>query len=133
MVKAKIQIRFSDCDMLQHVNNAIYLQYFETSRMIFFKQELPDWDWKNEGIILARNTVDYILPLFLLDECEIEVGCLKIGNSSFTLAYKVYAISKKERILKCYGESVLVCFNFLSQSKITVPQQLKDALKNNLV
>ena len=51
MISTPIQIRFSDCDMLQHVNNAIYLQYFETARINFFRKELPNWNWKEEGII----------------------------------------------------------------------------------
>ncbi|MFD1550971.1 acyl-CoA thioesterase [Putridiphycobacter roseus] len=131
MVSTKIQIRFSDCDMLQHVNNATYFQYFETARINFFTQCLPDWDWKKEGIILARNVIDYKIPLFLEDHCEVEVSCLTVGNSSFTLAYHVYAIHKGEKVLKSYGESVLVCFDFTQQKTIAVPEKVKTVLEKN--
>jgi len=131
MISTKIQIRFSDCDMLNHVNNATYFQYFETARINFFAQSLPDWDWKKQGIILARNEIDYKIPLFFEDECEIEVSCVNIGKSSFTLAYHVYAVQENQKILKSYGESVLVCFDFTSQKTMLVPEKVKFVLEKN--
>jgi len=50
MIKTPIQIRFSDCDMLQHVNNAIYLQYFETARINFFNQKFQLGTGKRRGL-----------------------------------------------------------------------------------
>ncbi|MFK8037999.1 MAG: acyl-CoA thioesterase [Crocinitomicaceae bacterium] len=129
MFNTKIQIRFSDCDMLSHVNNAVYLQYFETARIHFFNQELPNWDWTKQGIILARNTIDYIKPVFLDDACEIEVYCTQIGNSSFTLAYNVKVCKNDKIILKSTGESILVCFDFLENKTIPIPLMLLKVLK----
>ncbi len=133
MVSTKIQIRFSDCDMLNHVNNATYFQYFEIARINFFAQCLPDWDWKKEGIILARNVIDYKIPLFFEDNCEIEVSCLKVGNASFTLAYQVYATNNDKKTLKSSGESVLVCFDFTKQKTIPVPERVKIVLEKNML
>ena len=128
MIKTPIQIRFSDCDMLQHVNNAVYLQYFETARINFFKTDLPNWDWKENGIILLKNEVEYKIPLFLTDDCAIEVDCSHIGNKSFILDYKV----KVGEVVKSTGKSVLVCFNFHTNQTITLPTQLKQALQKHL-
>jgi acyl-CoA thioester hydrolase len=129
MIKTKIQIRFSDCDMLQHVNNAVYLQYFETSRIKFFKTEIPDWDWKKQGIILLKNTVEYKIPLLLTDDCEVLVDCIHIGTKSFTLSYKVMVGD----VLKCYGESVLVCFDFYENKTIELPSDLKTVLAKHYI
>lgn len=132
MISTPIQIRFSDCDMLQHVNNAIYLQYFETSRINFFNSELPNWDWKKQGIILLKNTVEYKKPIFLTDNCKIEVDCIHIGDKSFTLSYHVIVNENDERVIKTYGESVLVCYNFLTNQTIDIPTELKGALEKHL-
>jgi acyl-CoA thioester hydrolase len=129
MISTPIQIRFSDCDMLQHVNNAIYLQYFETARINFFNTELPNWDWKGQGIILLKNTVEYKIPLFLTDTCNIEVQCTHIGNKSFTLSYQV----KVKDSIKSIGESVLVCFNFVKNKTITLPEDLEKVLKKHSI
>lgn len=131
MFKTKIQIRFSDCDMLKHVNNAIYLQYFETARLQFLSYELPNWDWNKQGIILAKNSIDYLKPLYLNDHCEIEIYCTHIGNSSFTLGYNVNVIEKDKTILKSTGESVLVCFDFLKNQTIPIPKNLLIVLQKS--
>ena len=48
MIKpAKISVRFADCDMMGHVNNAVYLSYFEEARMHYFAQMVDEnWNWK---------------------------------------------------------------------------------------
>jgi acyl-CoA thioester hydrolase len=132
MISTPIQIRFSDCDMLQHVNNAIYLQYFELARINFFKQELPNWDWKTKGIILLKNTIEYKKPVLLNDSCNITVKAIKIGRKSFTMSYELIVNSEGQQILKTYGESILVCFNFLTDQTIELPTELKDVLEKHL-
>ncbi len=128
MILTPIQIRFSDCDMLKHVNNAIYLQYFETARMNFFKNELPNWDWSKSGIILLKNTIEYKTPLFLTDKCEVEIECSHVGTKSFTFAYKIQVKKDKNVITKTIGESILVCYDFTQQETINLPTELKNAL-----
>ena len=62
----RLQVRFSDCDMMQHVNNAVYLNYFEEARIHYFRQMLGmDWDWKKTGVILRKNELEYLKPVFL--------------------------------------------------------------------
>jgi len=128
MVSTPIQIRFSDCDMLQHVNNAIYLQYFETARINFFNIELPNWDWTKSGIILLKNIVEYKVPLYLTDVCEVEIECSHIGTKSFTLTYKIQVKKGENVITKTIGESILVCYDFTQEETINLPTELKNAL-----
>lgn len=132
MISTPIQIRFSDCDMLQHVNNAIYLQYFETARINFFNQELPNWDWKKNGIILLKNIVEYKKPVLLIDNCKISVEAIQIGQKSFTLSYELIVQDNGHETLKTYGESILVCFNFLTNQTIEIPAELKKNLEKHL-
>jgi len=128
MVSTPIQIRFSDCDMLQHVNNAIYLQYFEIARINFFNIELPNWDWTKSGIILLKNIVEYKVPLYLADVCEVEIECSHIGTKSFTLTYKIQVKKGENVITKTIGESILVCYDFTQEETINLPTELKNAL-----
>lgn len=128
MISTPIQIRFSDCDMLKHVNNAVYLQYFETARINFFNKELPNWDWTINGIILLKNIVEYKVPLYLTDYCEVEIECSHIGTKSFTFTYKIQVGKGKNVITKTIGESILVCYDFNQAKSINLPSDLKNAL-----
>jgi len=128
MISTPIQIRFSDCDMLKHVNNAIYLQYFETARINFFTNELPNWNWEKSGIILLKNSIEYKIPLFLTDLCEVEIECSHIGTKSFTFTYKIQVKKNSNVITKTIGESILVCYDFSREETINLPTELKKAL-----
>ena len=78
---AKIQVRFSDLDIMGHVNNSVYLSYFEYARVHYFGQLLgTDWNWKTDGVLLVRNEVEYLRPVLLNDTPEVTVYTEEIGT-----------------------------------------------------
>ncbi len=129
MTNTPIQIRFSDIDSMGHVNNAVYLNYFEYARMMYINELVgSDWDWINRGMLLANNTIDYLVPVLLTDKAEVETSCLKIGNKSFILEYNLYVNRKGERIKCTTGTSTLVSFNYTENKSILVPEEFKKAM-----
>lgn len=123
---AKIQVRFRDCDMMGHVNNAVYLSYFEQARMHYFEQLIgADWDYKKDGILLVKNEVEYLKPIVLHDIPEIIVYLEAIGEKSFTLGYEV----KVNGALRSKGLSKLVCFDFATQKSVPVYPRMKTAFQ----
>ncbi|ASS48270.1 MAG: hypothetical protein A3D31_19145 [Candidatus Fluviicola riflensis] len=121
----KLKVRFSDCDMMQHVNNAVYLNYFEEARIHYFRQILGiDWDWKREGILLRKNELEYLKPVFLHDPVEITVFLKHLGEKSFTLTYEV----RVNQDLRTTGTSVLVCFDSSVMRSIPIPAKMREGL-----
>lgn len=121
----EIQVRFADIDVMGHVNNAVYLSYFENARMHYFKHMLgADWDWHKFGIILLKNEIEYILPVRLHHKPFIDMFVEKIGNKSFTLGYEL----KVDGILHCKGLSTLVGFDNQAQKTILIPSVMKEGL-----
>ena len=119
---AQIQIRFADIDVMGHVNNAVYLSYFEMARVHYFKQILgEEWDWNSDGILLVRNEIDYLAPIFLHDSPEVSISVEHIGSKSFTLNY---LITVKERIVT-KGKSVMVSFNNVNNCTQLIPEKMK--------
>lgn len=126
----EIQVRFSDIDVMGHVNNAVYLNYFETARMHYFNQILgKDWDWNTDGIILMRNEIDYIKSVLLRDTPVIKISVLKIANKSFELGYEL----KVNNEIYTRGKSVLVCFNYKEQKTCEIPSKLRSKLEALIV
>jgi acyl-CoA thioester hydrolase len=126
---AEIQVRFSDLDVMGHVNNAIYLSYFEMTRVHYFKELLGEtWDWKTAGVLLVRNEIDYLIPILLHQQPKIKMHLIEIGTKSFQLGYEIYV----GEILHTKGSSVLVCFNSVTQKTIAVPNSMSIAL-NKLI
>jgi acyl-CoA thioester hydrolase len=122
---AKVQIRLTDIDILGHVNNSMYLVYFEMARIHYFNHLVgPNWDWIEQGVVLVKNEVEYIQPLYLHDQPEIKLFLKHIGNKSFTLAYQLFVKDK----LCTTGSSTLVGFNSKTQQTIEIPERMKTAL-----
>lgn len=116
------EIRFADIDSMGHVNNAVYLTYFEQARMNYFRELMADkWDWKGEGVMLGRNEVDYLKPIFLHDDINIEVWCDGVGNKSFVMNYRFVNAQSGE--ITTQGKSILVCFDHNQNSSIPVPEK----------
>ena len=125
----QIQIRFADIDSMGHVNNAVYLSYFEFTRVYYFNKILgKNWDWESKGIILANTELSFIKPIKLNDEAFIEMEIGNIGTKSFTFHYNI----KVDGQLTTKGSSTLVAFNTKLQESITIPSKMKasfEALK----
>jgi acyl-CoA thioester hydrolase len=113
MFETPINVRWNDLDAFRHVNNAVFLTYFEIGRLEMFKALA--WEWPLDPLIVARNEINYKSPLELEDNPILKLWCSKIGNKSFDIEYLLF---KKDGILAADGRSVIVVFDYDSgQSK----------------
>lgn len=125
----KIQIRFSDIDLMGHVNNAVYLNYFESARMHYLVALFgTEWDWKQNGIILRTNQIEYHYPVFLGDQAEVHVYLSHLGTKSFTLNYELFVGDR----LCTTGSSVLVSYDFVNDCTTVISDKGATALKKLL-
>jgi acyl-CoA thioester hydrolase len=123
---AQIQVRFADLDVMGHVNNSVYLSYFEMTRVHYFKELVgANWDWRKEGVLLVRNEIDYFKPILLNDKPEVYMFLEKIGGKSISLLYEI----KVNGALYTKGRSVLVCFNSEEGRTINVPIAMAKAME----
>ena len=104
----RLTVRFRDCDLMGHVNNAVYFTYLEQARL--------DW-WRRLGgiltdagatMILARAECDYRAPAFLDDQLDIRVAAGTIGRTSFVLEYEIVNAASGLRIAQARTVSVSV-------------------------
>ena len=117
--ETSVEIRFADIDAMGHVNNAVYFSYFEQARMAYFKERVARiWNWNEDGVIVARNEIDYIYPVVLNDRMNIRLWVEHVGNKSFSVCYRVVVGER----LCAIGKSVLVCFNHKDKRPQAIPE-----------
>ena len=80
-----IDIRFRDIDGRGHVNNAVYFTYCEHGRLRFYNVELQQNKLSEINIILAHTSCDFIKPVTLSDQIELQIRVKEVGTKSFTL------------------------------------------------
>lgn len=128
--KSEIQIRFKDIDALGHVNNANHLSYFELARVNYFNDVIGvNINWAKQGIILAKITVDYKLPVLFEDKISVYTKCNRIGNKSFELIYSIVKSETLNETLLATGESVLVCYDYTKNQSIEMPKEWRDKME----
>lgn len=129
--KTPIQIRFKDIDMLGHVNNANHFTYLEYARVRYFDDiGGTKINWNVNGLILAKATLDYRLPILLHDKVFVYTKCSRMGNKSFNLSYSIIKEENGKEIVVAEASTVLVCFDYEKGASISVPEEWKKKLQD---
>jgi len=120
--------RFSETDVLGHINNTVLPVWFEAARAPIFRFFTPDLnphDWK---LIIANVEVSFVGELFYGAEVTINSSIEKIGNSSFVVRQEAY---QNERCC-AVGKTVMVRYDFSEKSKKALSESEQQALSNHL-
>lgn len=121
----KIPIRWRDLDPLNHLNNAVYLTFYEHARMLYMHEGLK-WDWQTHGLILAHATIDYKVPVLLTDmHTQIYVKCSQLGNKSIVNQYIMTIERDNTQLVASTAKTVLVCFDFVTNKSVIIPTEVK--------
>lgn len=122
-----LEVRFRDIDSMGHVNNAVFMTYFEEGRKAFLHKVLNIVDPADYPFILARLSCDYLRPIKLGDEVSLQLWIGEIGEKSFTFKY---AIVDREDGHKVYGkgQSVMVCFDYRKNRSTRIPAEFQERI-----
>lgn len=128
-----ISVRLSDMDANRHVNNIVYFEYLQEARARYF-QSLWEGDWSSASVVVANIDVDFRSPLTPDDDVYVDVRVSDVGNSSWTVEYRVRAEGPdgSERI-SAEGSSVQVAWDREAGSSQVLPEQWREALEGELV
>jgi len=120
--KTPIHIRFSDMDAFGHVNNAIYLTYFEIARGNYWTN-IIEWDWNEMGIILGRSEIDYRKPITLDDQIVCYVRTSRVGNSSFDVEYILSKVVGDHEEICTTGKTVCISYDYKLGKSMPIPDK----------
>ncbi len=112
-----------------HVNNAVYLTYFEQARFAHWRSlagaGLTESPGDLPGVILARVEVDYRMPARYGETLEVRIGLAGIGRTSFTYEYETVNAGGA---LVATGRSVQVMFDYTKNTPVPVPDDIRRLL-----
>lgn len=87
-------VRFADLDPNQHVNNAVYASYFETSRVMLVKEPDHGLTPQGQSWVLVKLDIHYRAELHWPNTIDLGIGVLKLGRTSATYAQVVFSQGK---------------------------------------
>ena len=128
-VSLEVPVAWGDMDAFDHVNNTVFLRWFESARIAYFGELgfLDRMESDGVGPILARATCDYRLALRYPDRVRVEATVTRLGTSSFVMGYR--AFSAEHDALAAEGEGVIVLLDYGSGQKAPLDDDLRRAIE----
>jgi len=118
------RVRFSELDVLNHVNNAVYMEWFERVRVRYTQ----DWGLSSYGdapdaprIVIRSGTIHYRQEMRMDEDYVVTCGCTAFRTSSFTMAQQLWAGGTLRATLDC----VLVLLRQDGAGKFPIPDPVR--------
>lgn len=123
----RLQVRFNEVDMHQHVYFAKYLTYYEIAiteflKHIGFNPKMPG----DLAIYVKHVAIDYHQPLYFDQIINIYVDSVKVGESSLTFNLSILTENSSKKCAA--GEIVWICVNTHTGKKSSWPDELRKLL-----
>ena len=122
-----VQIRFSDIDMLGHVNNAVYMNYFDMAKTKYFQAVYNAREWSRLDVVVANVNVDFRSPVFFNENIIVKTKITRLGNKSFNMIQQIELADSGE--IKTVSHSVMVGFDVATNSSKPLSECWKEQVR----
>ena len=121
--------RFSETDVLGHISNTAMPVWFEAAREGFFRRIHPAMTTHDWPLILARIELDLKAQIHLGADVIVKTGVEKIGTKSLTVVQQAWQHDQ----LAAVGRTIMVYFDYSTQSSKPIPNKVKESLADLLI
>jgi len=123
------RVRFGDLDAMRHLNNVVFLRYFESARIGFVRELMPDHDPSHPessgtGMIFAECQISYRSPVMFDELVEVRCSVGEVRRSAFEMRFEMHVGER----LAAEGHGWLVGFDYTTQKAAPLPEAFKQVL-----
>ncbi len=129
MFKYKIEPRLSETDGLGHINNTVLPVWFEEARKDLFRIFNPSLEVKTWNLILKRFEVEIVNQINHTSPVTIITYIEKIGEKSLIVQQE----ASQDNIKVASGKTVLIHFDYSTNTASEIPKEIRDRLNKHLV
>lgn len=106
----QVQIRFSDIDLMGHVNNNAYMSYLDIGKTRYMIDVTPGGaDVRNDNVVIVNVNVDFVGPTYLYDHIEVRTAVTAISEHSLVMEQRI--VCPETGDVRCIARTVLVGFD----------------------
>lgn len=123
-----LQIRFNDIDLLGHLNNAVYIQFFDLGKSRYFQDVMPEGvDWRHINIVVANINCDFFAPTYITEPIAVLTTITHMGEKSFALEQRIVNSDNGE--VKCIAKTIMVGFDMTTGKSAPIDPRWVEALE----
>jgi acyl-CoA thioester hydrolase len=125
------RVRFGDLDAMRHLNNVVFLRYFETARIAYLREIQPTHDPANPesddfGLIFAECHIAYRAPAFFDEEIRTHIRPDDVRRSSFRVLFEMRAEGDGRLLAEGWG--ALVGYDYAGERATELPEHIRARL-----
>ena len=123
-MRFRLETRYADYDTKGHVNNAVYLTYFEVARVRAWLDAVrgsPD-----APFILAEATVRYVRPAMIGTPLDIEITTSEVRTKAWVWRYRI--VDARDDGLVAEGQTVQVMYDYEAHRSVAIPGDVRARL-----
>ena len=111
-------VRFGDLDPQGHVNQAVFLTYFESGRVAMFRNTDLGIGVPGATFVMVRMEVNYMKELHWPGTIEVGTGVAEFGRTSFKVAQAIF----RDGACAATGHATLVCIDLTTRKARPLPE-----------
>lgn len=123
-MRFRLEPRYADYDTKGHVNNAVYLTYFEIARTRAWLDAVRGGE--DAPFILAEATVRYVRPGMIGIPLDIEITTSEVRNKAWVWRYRV--LDGRDDGVIAEGQTVQVMYDYHTRRSIEIPADVRAGL-----
>ena len=125
------RVRFGDLDAMRHLNNVVFLRYFETARIAYLRQLLPEHDPAHPeadrfGLIFAECHINYRSPVYFDEDVAVACSIGEVRRSAFQVMFEM----RVDERVAAEGYGWLVGFDYSQEKAAPLPDGLRKVLQD---
>ena len=128
LYRMPLQLRWSDLDAFNHVNNARYLTFLEEARIRWFDSIGEAWVTDEFAPVVVSAHLNYRQPIPYPADVEVELFVEHVGNSSVTIAHRIASVD--ETVLYTDGTEVAVWIDRASGRPRPLPGSIRRSVED---
>ena len=123
-----IQVRMTDLDPFGHVNNGVFLSYYDLGRLNYLQQITgKTLDWNNLDSVLVHVSCDFKDSVLIHDAVFVGTKVVELGNRSIKMVQHLF--TQNPYCLKSTCYSVLSGFDREKKCSKAISEELKEGIR----
>jgi acyl-CoA thioester hydrolase len=123
-MKMPLPSRYADYDTKGHVNNAVYLTYFEMARHAAWVEQMGGG--ADFPFIIAEATVQYVSEAMIGEPLEIEMVTSEVRTKAWVWSYTIR--DRRDARVVAEGKTVQVMYDYDNRRTIPIPDAFRAQL-----
>ena len=128
-VISEIPVQWGEMDAAGHVNNVVYLRWFESARVDYLDRLGQDVVFNEQGgpgFILAKQDCKYLFALVYPDTVICAIRVEELLEDRMIMQCRMF--SKQHHRLVAIANCSMVTFDYHQRSKVPIPEDLRNGI-----